>query len=264
MSLTALLRHAFRALLNPRRILDGVPPGVRVPYTAVVLLMMLWGAAYAYLHFHAMEGVWLFQRYYGSLIFSGKVLTFALGSLTNWLLATVALAAVSSWRRWPLTLGQCEVAAFVLWTVWAVMPLLDQLHPLLHIPRRTFVLMLPWGAHLEFIGHVGWLFAFPVLCAQLANVCRRGLGVSWAGSLALAFGMLALGRMILETLVIHTQARLLVHGWHVNVWVLSAAHAALGLAQWGSMRLWLGGERRWPVWSVGGVAAAGGWVLLLW
>ena len=238
MSTPQLLQEAFAALVIPHRAFSRIPGDARINYRVVIPLMALWGVPYALLHFRAMDGLWIVSR--GPEYWRWRVMTFVLGSLVNWLLATVAIASLSWLRRWPLSFTQCEIAAFYLWTVWALMPLVDVVH-FFGVSRVNYSLLLPGGHRVSFIAHASWLFAFPVLCMELVVLFRRALRYSWLEGILLAIAMLLLSRGLLEVLSLRTQHQLAQRGLYPDMWQLNSFHAALGICQWSAVRVWLAG-----------------------
>ncbi len=256
-----LVREGLTAVLRPGRVMARIPAAGRLPYGWLLVLLATWGMVYAFLHFRAMEGVWPTVRWSWSWHHAGlwRVLTFVGGSVVNWLMAAVALSTLSWWRRWPLSVAQCDIAAFYLWCVWALMPLVDLIH-LFGVPTRViFLPLMIRESPLALIAHASWWFAFPVLAVELCVLFRSRFRLPVLGAVGIGLGLLAAGRLVFETLPVWTAPRLAAQGWLINEWALNTLHALLGIAQWGCVRLWMGGQRRWPVIGAGSVATAVGW-----
>lgn len=234
-SLLTLVTEGCAAIVRPRRVFERIPATARLNRWVLVPCLALWGVPYAHVHFRAMEGVWMAGRLSPETV-GWRTVTFMLFSVSNWLLASTALVIMSRRGR-AFSVGQCEVAACYLWLVWALMPLVDLLH-LFGIPRRNVILPLPFGQHLEFMGHAAWLVAGPVLLAEVTVLVRllRGFRV-WLSVLA-AVGMLLVGRVGLEPVPIWIWRWLAHHGRHHDVWKMTALCAGAAVGLWIAIRWW--------------------------
>ncbi len=191
-----LVEQALRAVRHPQQAFGALREDEHVPRGGLIVFMLAWGAMYAVLHFHVMNRNWLWQDPPG--IGRCRFLAFFLGAPTAWFLASLGLWQTSRWLKRPISLEQAEVSAFYLWAVWALMPVIDSIH-LLGIPNWTVETPLPW--RVSFVGHVSWLFAFPIIIAELTAFFHctvgRGAYTLWR-SIALSVGVLAAARLGLE------------------------------------------------------------------
>lgn len=234
-----LLADGWCAIWRPARVLARIPERPALPYGRLVVCMTLWGIPYAFLHFRAMEGVWLWEHWNVSLA-RWRTVAFMVISVNVWLLASLGPALLARLLRRPVPQGRLDVAAFYLWMVWALMPLADAPHLLLGWPRRNLILPLPVGGHLEFMAHTAWLVAFPLLIWQTACVLQSLLGLRrWLPALLAAASMVLCCRVLLEPMIMVLWGLGQRQGWMLGPWQAHALCAAAMLVVACAVRWWL-------------------------
>jgi hypothetical protein len=240
-----LFAEGWRAIWDPARVLRRVPERPVLPYGWLISCLTLWGIPYAFLHFRAMENVWLFQRWpYESEQSVWRLLTFVVGSGEVWLIGVVGLAVAARLMRRAIPLERLEVAAVFLWVLWALMPLADTVHIVFDLPRRYVAVPLPWGGHRSFIAHASWLVAFPAILWLLTAVLRAWFGVrSWWLALGLSAVALVGCRGIIEPMLIVVGEALSGEGAQTNAWKAHVLSEAAGLPLWWGARWWLARPR---------------------
>lgn len=236
--LPELLGRMVRAMVRPDRAFADIRSHERIPCCAWLLVALAGGLVYALLHFRVVDDRWLWS--YSSLWFSTRLLNALLASPGNWLLAVCGIKVIARLCGKPVTVQWAEVAACYLWWPWAIMPLVDVLHPLFGIPSYSVAvpsfLRVP-GVSGSLVWHVAWLVAFPCLLAELTALfgfLLAGVRGRWGWAVGLAVACLGTARLVLETTperMIHALGPL---GYSIDVWTASVWMTALSV-------IWLAG-----------------------
>ena len=196
-----LIRRALGAMVRPLQAFRAIRDDERLPNGRLIGFTLVWGAVYAVLHFHVMNGNWLWEDPPG--IGRCRFLTFVLAGPCNWLVASFGLWHLARWFKRPMAIERAEIIAFYLWMVWALMPLIDLVH-LAGVPRWS--LQTPLPLRVSFVAHASWLFAFPVILAELWAFFYDVVGDRahrLLRSLALGLGLLIVVRVVLEPVPEH-------------------------------------------------------------
>jgi hypothetical protein len=224
LTLGRLLLHSGGAVLHPVRAFQHLRNDARPPYIAMVCFLIGWGGVFSILHFLTVDhrGLWTYDRE-GQ---AARLLTFVLGSPSVWLLGSLGVWTLAKVCRHPVSVGWADTAAFYLWTVWALMPVIDCIH-LFGLPTRSVAVP---GISQALLGHASWV-VFPVILVELTAlfaILLRGRRRWWLLAPLSAVGGLLFARLILEPLP-DVMVTLLgrrgysLESWTVNVWLLGVA-----------------------------------------
>ncbi len=263
--LGTLLWRGVRALRHPHEAFRTIRADEQVPFLRLLLLMVAWGAPYALLHFRTIGRHWLWQS--PPRIAWCLLLTFMLVAPTNWFLGSIGLRQVARWLKRPVTAEYAEIAAFYLWIVWALMPLVDVVH-WFGWRARGLRVPLPGGFYLSFVAHAAWAFAFPWIVLELTAffVDRlQGERHCLLKSLGLSVGLLIVVRGLWEPLfgLLCLASQRLAPAYYVGDWWFVMVGSGVGVVMGCTWRTVLrGGGIRTTV--LRGALACAAVLLLAW
>ncbi len=257
--LAELLWRSCRAMARPHQAFLRIKDDERLSYPWMVLMMLAWGAMYAFLHFRTVDQRWLWSYDHAGQL--ARFTTFVLGSLGVWLLGSCGVFWLARLCRRPVSVQWAEVAALYLWIVWALMPLIDLVH-LVGVPTRSVSV---FGTPSAPLAHASWVVAFPLILAEmvcLMAVFLTGRRGRWLIASISAIASLMMARFILEPLPELTMRILGQQGYSIDLWTATVWLVIVFL-------IWLIGWRlsvtRWLPWwvSVAGMLVAS-WSVVLW
>ena len=234
-----LLLRAVRAFILPHKVIPSIKNDERLNYWLVIPSLLAWGYCYGFLHFRFIHKIWIWKVFPPDMV-RNIVLTFTISSLGCWLMTICGFWFLAQGFKREVTVYQLEVAAFLIWFLWALMPVVDALH-LLNFPMRTFLLGRFKSGTVILMGHAGWL-VFPFMVLELFFICKVLIGFRnspWFKNLFLAIGIVLFTRLVVESvgeLFVSALANLGtgLQFWGVYVWL-----GILTLLTFGSFRLWL-------------------------